>query len=313
MLHKVPKKHWFELPKPMSYQRLSLIVAALFALMLLLIQKVPTLEPSPVKPQKVNLVRIVKDPSKKPKQIVEAELPETLAPKNPDFLGKKDHQTARETRVKNPRQNDKEASAPQLEKALSDLSKASPSLPKLLPKGDRGVRAIPEGAISQFLPKLRELSGSMSKSHQDHITKDVEFSDVLDVNTTEYKWIGYFTNVRKMVAQTFYSPYEKVGRTRAIQEKLQQYGRAKMKGRAVVLMTIAKSGLLIKSELVSSSGDKEIDDFWERVLNLAAPFPPLPKHYEKDELKFTYALDYNFEWRREMSRNPARTRPPNPF
>ncbi len=74
---------------------------------------------------------------------------------------------------------------------------------------------------------------------------------------------------------------------------MEEIGRVKFQGTSVVQLRIARSGLLVESKLTRSSGDKVVDEFWIKVLNLAAPYPPLPRDYPDDELVFTYTLYYD--------------------
>ena len=323
-----PKKHG-KMQIPLPYYWVVAMAVVFFLIDLRLISWIPVPKKDRTKIAKVKIITVPKKEEKekkedkedkKEKQMVETELEETLKPLKSDFLGKKNHQTAKETKWKNPRQNSQKAGNTKLDKIAKALKqsksreknqnqKQKPKK-KLELKPDKGpIRHVPQGTYQKLLPNLRELSLAKGQTHQDYITKDIADGDVLDVNTTEYKWIGYFTKVRKSVAQTLYNPHASIGRKKEIADKIRLYGKAKMKGSAKVKLTIAQSGLLIESKLISSSGDKEVDEFWQKILNLSAPFPPLPKHYEKDTLSFTYGLDYHFEWRRQE--NLGHTRDPS--
>lgn len=307
------REKYIGLPKPIPL--VGMVALFLFVLIgvCLLLAKIPSYQ-MPISSQrvKVSLIPFQKVPKKskeeKPRQIIEAEQPETLPPQDARFLGKNNHQTTREVKVKNPRQNANRASNTSVAKFDRKISSSIPSKSGEMSgtrahvESPRGTRSIPKGAYQALLPRLQELRSVQEKSHQDLVDGDMAEGQVLDVNTSEYKWIGYFTNVRRSVAQTYFSPYSKIGRTKTVREKLALYGKVQMKGQAVAQLTIARSGVLIDSKLVGSSGDQEIDQFWLRVLHLAAPYPPLPKHYDKDELTFTYSFHYHMEWARENSK-----------
>lgn len=283
------KKH-LSTPKGYSFQWLTAVSVLFFALTVAVIALIPPFRTN--QPENLAKIQVKLVPKKsKAKQIIEAPLKETIAPKDPRFKGHVDHQTAKETKVKNPRQNGNNPDNP-MQKLTQKLRNAQ-SKPQSIPKTvDGPSRKVPDNIYSQLLPQIADLP--TEPGFQDHINDDdIAVGAVIDVNTTEYRWIGYFTNVRKMVNQAFFSPAHTVKRSKRIQNKLQMYGRAEVKGRAVVQLTILRSGFLIKSKLVSSSGDREVDEFWEKVLNMAAPYPPLPKHYDKDKLTFKYAFDYH--------------------
>ncbi len=54
-------------------------------------------------------------------------------------------------------------------------------------------------------------------------------------------------------------------------------------GKAVIDFTIDANGKLSHVKLLQSSGNQELDDVILKNLKLAAPFPPLPKHFNKKE------------------------------
>ena len=228
------------------------------------------------------------------KQIVETPLPETLKPSEADFLGPTDHQTAEETKIKNPVQSDSEPGA----------QIPPPREVRSVPRGKEGrYRSMDPKVYQALLPSWQELA-ELGTPHQDYISKSMKEGDVIDVNTHSFRWIGYFTKVRQMVALTFYSPYDEFSKSSEIKKKLEAYGRAEMNGVAVVHVTIVRSGLLTRAEITKSSGDKIVDEFWKRVLELTAPYPPLPKDYPLDTLTFSYALayDYEFRWQSDLDR-----------
>lgn len=311
------RRRFYNLPRETPYWVVLLFWFLLFWFHLLLIYALPHLKLAEHKDKKikVHLVHEVKtntDPAKEQKQekqheIIEAEQPETLKPKDPDFIGQRDHQTPHEVKVAHPRQNAEDptnTTAEHIAQALKNHPPQSENLPpKLDPKKGQSTRPVPKDFYKRFMPTLAEIGGKTG--HQDFVEKHLDNGQILDVNTTEYKWIGYFTNVRKTVAQAFFSPYAQLSRSKEVQERLREKGSAAMRGKAVVAVTITRSGLLTEARLIQSSGDKEVDDFWVNILNIAAPFPPLPKHYEEETLTFQYALTYDFEWQRRSAFDSA--------
>lgn len=322
-MRKPGSRIYLHIPAPMSpglHGAVFVLVALGFALVLSLLRPWQP-ETRSSAPLQVRLVK-VKPPAKKKKkedqearQVIETEMDSTLRPEKSRFLGRVNHQAVKETKARlrtninklDPaRHVGRDSKQGRKGKIVGVRIKERPP-----GQGDVGLKA---GRYAALLPGQGDLAETMRKGFQDHISDDLDESDVVDVNTTEYRWVGYFTAVRKMVAQVFASPYYRIKNSREIREKLREYSRVKMAGKSVVRLTILRSGFLIKSELVHGSGDKQVDDFWLKVLNLAAPYPPLPVDYEKDRLTFTYALDYRFGFERENPEpleiaRPLRRRP----
>lgn len=315
MIYKTTK--FWNLPRPWGGLKSGGVGLLLFLAWLLLLVQLPgkPQPPAPVRSLKVTLQEPQKpaeDRQKKSaKNIIEAPLDETLPPKDPAYLGRTNHQTAQETKVKKPRQNANDAAQNNpLAQALAQkpppqtpAQATKPREPLRLKEPKNGPkRYLPPETVQDFLPRLENYAQSAKAGdtgYQDFIAEDLPEGDVIDVNTTEFRWLGYFTVVRKSVMQAFYSPYARFGRSKEIQEKLDLYGAAKLQGKAIIKLTITRSGVLVGSELISSSGDTIVDEFWEKVLNMAAPYPPLPKDYPDETLSFTYGLEYDYGFKRQ--------------
>ncbi|WP_141732253.1 energy transducer TonB [Oligoflexus tunisiensis] len=216
------------------------------------------------------------------KTIIEAPLPETEAPTDSAYLGAQDHKTAQEMKTQ-PRPSAKAADPTPLQNGPLRLK---------VEEAPGGKVKVPAGKdYKEFLPKQIDV---MNTGHNDYIDKKMPVGPVLDVNTTEYRFIGYFTSVRKQVDLAYYDIGPTLQDKDYIREKVENIGKAHLQGTSVIQLTVARSGLLIETKLVQSSGDKDVDEFWERVLNLAAPYPPLPRDFPEEELVFTYKLYYDF-------------------
>ena len=129
------------------------------------------------------------------------------------------------------------------------------------------------------------------------VDESIPIGDVLDINTTEYKYIGYLTAIRKAVELAFYSPRSALKNEPHVREKIESGTGAQFRGNSTALIVIEKSGLVSNVSIVDSSGQKTIDEQWVRILNLAAPFPPIPRSYEEDTFRVTYTLYYDFVFR----------------
>ncbi len=64
--------------------------------------------------------------------------------------------------------------------------------------------------------------------------------------------------------------------------------------KTVVLFTVAKDGSIVKSDIVKSSGNKEMDKSSLTAINVSAPFNRLPEEYTGDEVDIQFTFDYNF-------------------
>ncbi|RZA12860.1 MAG: hypothetical protein EOP10_30685, partial [Proteobacteria bacterium] len=88
-----------------------------------------------------------------------------------------------------------------------------------------------------------------------------------------------------------------------VKGRLSEVGKVSFQGESKIRLKVQRSGLLTETKLVASTGDKDIDKFWDKILNLAGPYPPLPKDFPEDELMFTYTLYYDI-----VVHNSERTR-----
>jgi len=221
-------------------------------------------------------------PKDEAKTIIEAPLPETEPPKDSAYLGAQNHSTAYETKTQ-PRPSAKAADPTPLQNGPLRLK---------VEEAPGGKVKVPAGKdYREFLPKQIDV---VNTGHNDYIDKKLPVGPVLDVNTTEYRYIGYFTAVRKQVDLAYYDIGPTLQDKNYIRDKVESVGRAQLQGTSVIQLKVARSGLLMEAKIVQSSGDKDVDQFWERVLNLAAPYPPLPRDFPEDELVFTYKLYYDF-------------------
>lgn len=276
---------------------LSLAVHGLIVLMLNLLPPPATKPKSTAKvPVRLEIREKPSDPDKskrekkdlaeekvKEKTIIEAPLPETEPPIDSAYLGAQNHKTAQEMKTQ-PRPSAKAADPTPLQNGPLRLK---------VEDAPGGKIKIPAGKdYKDFLPKQIDV---VNTGHNDFLPdKKLPVGPVLDVNTTEYRFIGYFTAVRKQVELAYYDIGPTLKGKEHIRDRVENVGKAHLQGTSVVQLTIARSGLLVETKLVQSSGDKDVDQFWDRVLNLAAPYPPLPRDFPEEELVFTYKLYYDF-------------------
>lgn len=264
---------------------------------------------------KVNIVQKPKKLEPKPdadaRKILEAPLAPTEAPKAPSRLGAQDHIAEKETRISNELPRPKAAdpglmgqdmktqkpqvARPKVEKretpqtmtltpdrvppdAKGKRSLTSPDGTVVLP--DAAPRAKPRNKYETLIPTQKEMANQVAVGYQDFVDDDVDVGDRVDMNTTNFRFLGYFTGLRKDIEMVWTYPPE--GSRRGLQ------------GVVRVEFTIRKNGEVSRIKILDTSGHKILDDAVVEAIKLAQPFSPLPPGYSKDKLtvvgSFTYVL-----------------------
>jgi outer membrane biosynthesis protein TonB len=219
------------------------------------------------------------------KQIIEAPLMPTEAPDVPANLGRQNHKAVIEQKTE-PKASIPGADSSALQNGRLRIEGGIPDN-----KGTIPVPAKQGKKYSRLLPQQGEL---INLAHNDYVPNPkIPKGAMLDVNTTDFRWIGYFSMVRRLVEMAFTDIGPTLRSSPYVKSRLAEAGKASFQGESKIKLKIEKSGLLTETRLVSSSGDKEIDGFWDRILNVAAPYPPLPKDYPEESLEFTYTLYYD--------------------
>lgn len=228
----------------------------------------------------------------KEKQIIEAPQLPTEPPEESTRLGPQDHKAVREQKVE-PRMSIKGAPSSAIQNGPLKVERSIPDR-----KGSIRVPSKQKQGYAQLLPMEGEV---VNLAHNDYIPdKDMPQGAVLDVNTTDYRFIAYFSAVRKLVELAFTDIGPTLRSSPYVKSRLSDAGKVSFQGSSKVQLRVERSGLLTEAKLVDSSGDKDIDGFWQKILNLAAPYPPLPKAYPSEILTFTYTLHYNIVMKNEQ-------------
>lgn len=95
-------------------------------------------------------------------------------------------------------------------------------------------------------------------------------------NTSEYAYAGYMRNWVDRIERVGNLNYPDAAR------------RQKLHGDVLLTVTLDRDGKVIGIEIIGSSGEQLLDQAAERIVRLAAPFPPLPQGGERvDELHIT--------------------------
>lgn len=95
-------------------------------------------------------------------------------------------------------------------------------------------------------------------------------------NTSEYAYAGYMRNWVDRIERVGNLNYPDTAR------------RQNLHGDVLLTVTLDRDGKVMSIEVIGSSGQKVLDQAAERIVRLAAPFPPLPQGGDRvDELHIT--------------------------
>ena len=245
-------------------------------------------------------------PDEKQKRILETPLLPTQKPPDADFLGQNDHQAKKLMKVKR-KDHEKAADAGLAKPNQKSVEKQSPWPPLQTKQEKRGkdvevdgkehdVKPLAKEGFTEQEPKqLKGRNGyenllaesaekvAPSEMHQgyvDYLNDLMEEGETLDLNTQEYRFIGYFTGLRKAIELVWVYPSEAAQRG--------------LHGQVLVKFVISSNGKVPKVQVVQSSGYNILDQAIVDAIRMASPFAPLPKGFQKDHLvvkgAFTYIL-----------------------
>ena len=247
------------------------------------------------------------DPSEpdKAQKIVEAPMTPTDPAKDAKYMGAQDHQTDRETRVSNlaPRPKGADAGAAgeakinqlAIEKNLVTAAQPNTAKPKkqelatpnkkteilLSPQGT--VQAAqpqrkPRNAYESLMPQAEEMHQQVAAGYQDFVDEGVEVGERVDLNTSNFRYLAYFSSIRKAFELVWTYPSEAVRRG--------------LQGEVKVEFTIQRNGTVSRIKVLDGSGHKILDDAVVEAITLAAPFTPLPVGMKKDRLTVVGSFRY---------------------
>lgn len=248
-------------------------------------------------PVRIKIVQREKDKdADDPHRIIETPQNKTKPPKDPKFAGTVDHTTDHETKVK-PDQSIKGANA-----GVKGTSRDPLRNPLLRPMQPR-LEIQPKNSLTQkqfipdpnarnrinnakendekvmkLMPSAQELLGQSNAGFQDFIDEDMDIGDRIDINTSEYRYLGYFTQMRKEIELVWNYPYEAA--MRGIQ------------GKVDIEFIIFKDGSTKRIRVLNSSGYRVLDDAIVSAIRDASPFPPLPESFRKEKLVIKGSFHY---------------------
>jgi protein TonB len=244
-------------------------------------------------------------PEKKPddqelKKILETPQTPTEKPDQAAYVGTVDHQAKKETRLAETPQSSKAKNAgnegnPDVKTpAPVDPMKANQTEPQKSPKtsdikvtGKTGKLSmdafkpdrVPRNQYEALLPtNVNDLSGQIDAGFKDYVDDKVAEGDRIDINTTEYRFIGYFTTMRKAIELVWNYPAEA--------------SRRGMQGEVGLQFTINKDGKATRIRVVKSSGFPVLDKAIVDAIKLASPFSPLPDGFGRERIDVVGSFRY---------------------
>lgn len=190
-------------------------------------------------------IKVVPSSNKIAKQITEVEQQETAPPiKESSHLAQQNH------RAKKPSQP-----PPATIKRGSLMARTGIGLP---------AKTKPKVNYSDF---LQQSQGFFANNQ---FVQGVPLGNEIDLDTSEYRYVGYFAKLRRAVELVWVYPQ------RAVQRR--QRGVVKLR------FAIDADGTASKIKVTKSSGYKILDRAVIDAIKLASPFSPLPHGFGRDEI-----------------------------
>lgn len=104
--------------------------------------------------------------------------------------------------------------------------------------------------------------------------------DTVDLSTKEFKYVSYFTNLKRKIDGVWNYP-----------EESQVRGET---GRLFLIFTIKRNGDLEDIELLNSSGYQRLDNEAIRAIKVASPFNPFPDSWDLEKLNIRASFEYRY-------------------
>lgn len=221
------------------------------------------------------------------KKLYEARKEPGDKPKKADHLGFQDHTAKKEQRV------DTRYSSPLLDASSSVSGPQDNNISnqneedennflkeQVIPEGKNKKRTKQLGSLyKKFMPQLNDGSSIpiSKKAHFDELSSDLELGEYTDVNTLEYKNMGYFVGMRKAVESVWIYPSD-----------AKRYG---YQGVVGIRFSLQKDGSVTDARVLKSSGYKSLDVYALRALNEASFLPPPEEVYKKSPFYWTFRYE----------------------
>lgn len=216
----------------------------------------------------------------KPLQIVEnsSSYLSEKAPDKTDFLSDKNHSTSKQTvaaskgSFKNLKQQEQKAAKKSVAQKSSSRSNAQQVLAKDLFGGFNAKKAMDEQAQNDQTAESAQ-TGDPKESQSNDYLKDIDKGLETVLNTKEFKYFTYYNRIRKQLTQ-FWEP-----KVREKVVKIFKQGRkiASAEDRITkLLIVLNNNGNLVKIQVMSDSGVRDLDEAAIEAFKAAAPFPNPP-------------------------------------
>ena len=219
------------------------------------------------------------------KKLYEARKEAGDKPKKADHLGFQDHTAKKEqrvdTRYSSPLLDASSSVFRPLENNISDKNKSDENNffeKQTIPGGKKRTKQL--GSLyKNFMPQLNDGSSIpiSKKAHVDELSSDLDLGEYTDVNTLEYKNMGYFVGMRKAVESVWIYPSD-----------AKRYG---YQGVVGIRFSLQKDGSVTDARVLKSSGYKSLDVYALRALNEASFLPPPEEVYKKSPFYWTFRYE----------------------
>jgi protein TonB len=216
------------------------------------------------------------------KQIVQSEDSDSTEKKKDSFLSDKDRSFERETMAKTIESFNRAAQGDSTVTQKAEKKSQRQAQLKDLKLSDIGIAmGGPQADMKQRTPASQAVKGlkngdplSSGLSATNDYVEEVALGDFTHLNTTEYKFYGFFHRIRQKLEQFW---------GKSIQEKAEVLFRS---GRRLpasenlitnLQVTLNERGEIVGVKILGASGVKELDDAAIESFNQAGPFPNPPK------------------------------------
>ncbi len=248
-------------------------------------------------PIKIKIIPKISEEEFVPKKIIETKLEETEKPDESKFLGHTDHKAKIEQKLKkellhtekalDPSRNQKISSHVEdmilrTQKTQANESKEPHNEQKIAEKGRKKAtenenKSVYKKLLSDSMQLLSQKK-SQKESFKDYVSDDLKEGDSIDISTTKFRYIGYFSNLRKQIEMTWVYPIHAA--------------RTGKQGDVFLEFSISKNGKASKIKVLRSSGYRILDDSIVQAIQEASPFGPLPEGISKEELRVKGNFSY---------------------
>ena len=240
-------------------------------------------------------------------ELIEIPVKETEPPDKPSRLADKSHRAEKETTIDDTTKLSRSAPQPTKKSTVQrkpagaiqpgeqekSVERSSPEKDRvaIIPEGERNKPekrkaspdqlpgSTPSASASQMVnPKIADVPFDYNTEEQLLGTKDVEKEITVDLNTTEYKYISYFTKLKERIYQVWKYPKESQAR--------------REQGNVRIVFTLRKDGYLENVRIIQPSGFENLDREVLRTIRIASPYNPFPESWEEEKLKIPATFDY---------------------